>query len=120
MRATGSLKRTSAKGLTNAILRGFLRRRDVLLADAERDPESRFSYPRWWIDRVHSEYPGRAAEILDAGNARPPLTLRVNPEVARILKSREGVLISELEALTRKDIVIKSDSSVHQERFEIF
>ena len=48
------------------------------------------------------------------------LTLRVNPEVARILKSREGVLISELEALTRKDIVIKSDSSVHQERFEIF
>src|SRR5438132_1672707 len=78
VRATGRIQRTSAKGLTNAILRGFLRRRDVLLADAERDPESRFSYPRWWIDRVHSEYPGRAAEILDAGNARPPLTLRVN------------------------------------------
>ncbi len=78
VRATGRIKRTSAKGLTNAILRGFLRRRAALLADAVHDPESRFSYPRWWIDRVHAEYPDRAVEILDAGNTRPPLTLRVN------------------------------------------
>jgi Rne/Rng family ribonuclease len=51
------------------------------------------------------------------GNA---LTLRVNPEVARVLKSREGLLAAEIERLTGKDLVIKSDSSVHQERFEIF
>lgn len=51
------------------------------------------------------------------GNA---LTLRVNPEVARVLKSREGLLTAEIERLTGKDLVIKSDSSVHQERFEIF
>lgn len=48
------------------------------------------------------------------------LTLRVNPEVARALKSREGVLTAELESLTGKDVVIKSDPTVHQERFEIF
>lgn len=48
------------------------------------------------------------------------LTLRVNPEVARALKSREGVLTTELESLTGKDVVIKSDPTVHQERFEIF
>jgi ribonuclease G len=48
------------------------------------------------------------------------LTLRVNPEVARALKSREGLLTGEIERLTGKDLVIKSDSSVHQERFEIF
>jgi ribonuclease G len=48
------------------------------------------------------------------------LTLRVHPEVARALKSREGVLLNELEALARKDVVIKSDPAVHQERFEIF
>ena len=48
------------------------------------------------------------------------LTLRVNPEVAKALKSREGGLVSELESLTKKDIVIKSDPSVHQERFEIY
>ena len=48
------------------------------------------------------------------------LTFRVNPEVARALKSREGVLISELESLTGKDVVIKGDPSVHQERYEIY
>jgi len=48
------------------------------------------------------------------------ITLRVSPEVAKALKSREGVLISELESLTHKDVVIKSDPTVHQERFEIY
>jgi ribonuclease G len=48
------------------------------------------------------------------------MTLRVNPEVARALKSREGGLLSELESLTKKDVIIKSDPMVHQERFEIF
>ncbi|MGH8714387.1 MAG: 16S rRNA (cytosine(967)-C(5))-methyltransferase RsmB [Casimicrobiaceae bacterium] len=78
VRATGRLKRTSAQGLTNAILRNFLRRRDALRAQIALDPEARFSYPRWWIDRVFDEHPGDAADVLDAGNARPPLTLRVN------------------------------------------
>jgi 16S rRNA (cytosine967-C5)-methyltransferase len=78
VRATGQLKRTSAQGLTNAILRTFLRRRDALLGEIANDPEARFSYPRWWIDRVFAEYPQRAAAVLDAGNARPMLSLRVN------------------------------------------
>ena len=78
VRATARLKRTSAQGLTNAILRTFLRRRDALLGALANDPEARFSYPRWWIDRVFAEYPQRAAAVLDAGNARPMLSLRVN------------------------------------------
>ncbi len=48
------------------------------------------------------------------------ITLRVSPEVAQALKSREGTLLAELEALTRKDVIIKNDPTVHQERFEIF
>lgn len=48
------------------------------------------------------------------------ITLRVNPEVAKALKSHEGGLVSELESLTKKDVIIKSDPTVHQERFEIF
>ena len=48
------------------------------------------------------------------------ITLRVNPEVAKALKSREGVLISEIESITRKELLIKSDPTVHQERFEVF
>jgi ribonuclease G len=48
------------------------------------------------------------------------LHLRVNPEVAATLKAKDGVLISEIEAATRKDVVIKADPNVHQEQFEIY
>ena len=48
------------------------------------------------------------------------LTLRVNPEVGKALKSREGVFVAEMESLTHKDIIIKGDPTVPQERFEIF
>jgi len=76
--ATARLKRSSARGLVNAVLRQFLRRREALLAAAAREPEGRFSYPSWWIDRIAAQYEDRCATILDAGNARPPLCLRVN------------------------------------------
>ena len=78
VRATTRLKKSSARGLTNAILRNFLRRRAALLAAVAREDEARFSYPRWWTDQVRAEYGDRYAAILDAGNGRPPLTLRVN------------------------------------------
>ena len=48
------------------------------------------------------------------------LRLRVNLEVAQALKSSHGALLSELETLTRKDVIVKGDPEVHQERFEIY
>ena len=50
----------------------------------------------------------------------PTLTLRVHPDVAKGLKTGEKSLLSEIEVLTQKDVIVKSDVSVHQERFEIF
>ncbi|MEP6943305.1 MAG: 16S rRNA (cytosine(967)-C(5))-methyltransferase RsmB [Betaproteobacteria bacterium] len=81
VRATGRLKKSSARGLTNAILRNFLRRRDAILGAIGVEDEARYSYPRWWIERVRAEYGERATALLDRGNARAPLTLRVNPRV---------------------------------------
>ena len=78
VRATARVKRTSAQGLVNAVLRNFLRRRDAVLATVAGEPEARFSYPTWWIDRVRAEQPEHFGPVLDAGNARPPLCLRVN------------------------------------------
>ncbi len=48
------------------------------------------------------------------------VTLRVNPEVAKALKAREGMILSELEALTHKNFIVKGDPAIHQERFEIY
>lgn len=47
------------------------------------------------------------------------LTVRAHPEVAKHLKARNGVLISEMENIAHKDVVVKSDPSMHQEQFEI-
>lgn len=67
-----------AKGMVNAVLRRFLRERDDLLKTALMQPVAQFNYPQWWIDAAKAAYPGNWQAILAAGNAQPPLTLRVN------------------------------------------
>src|SRR5271169_1784718 len=47
------------------------------------------------------------------------ITLRVNPEVAKTLKANNGKLIGELEELTGKTVLVKSDPLLHQENFDI-
>jgi ribonuclease G len=45
--------------------------------------------------------------------------LRVNPEVGKALKSNSGKVLSELEELTKKTVIVKSDPALHQEQFDI-
>jgi 16S rRNA (cytosine967-C5)-methyltransferase len=76
--AAAALANPGAKSLVNALLRRFLRERADVLARVHADPVARWSHPRWWIARVRADWPDDWASILDAGNARPPLALRVN------------------------------------------
>ena len=78
VRACAALRKGSAKGLVNAVLRNFLRQRQSLLVHARETDVGRWSHPQWWIDALRKAYPAHFADILDAGNARPPMTLRVN------------------------------------------
>ena len=48
------------------------------------------------------------------------LTVRVNPEVAKAIKSGEYVDFTELEEEARKDIRIQGDPALEAERFDIF
>jgi ribonuclease G len=50
---------------------------------------------------------------------RTDISLRVNPEVAKALKANNGKLITEMEELTGKSVLVKSDSMLHQENFDI-
>jgi Rne/Rng family ribonuclease len=45
--------------------------------------------------------------------------LRVNPDVAKALKEDNARLLNEMEELTKKTIIIKSDPALHQEQFDI-
>jgi 16S rRNA (cytosine967-C5)-methyltransferase len=65
-------------GLTNAVLRNFLRNQAAVMKKAAAHDEGRYSYPQWWIDELRAQYGERSDEILQAGNLHPPMTLRVN------------------------------------------
>ena len=45
--------------------------------------------------------------------------LRVNPEVAKALKANNGRALTEMEELTKRTVIVKSDPAVHQEQFDI-
>jgi len=49
----------------------------------------------------------------------PDVMLRVNPEVAKALKANNGRALSEMEELTKKTVIVKSDPALHQEQFDI-
>jgi 16S rRNA (cytosine967-C5)-methyltransferase len=80
--AVALLGRPQARPAVNAMLRRYLRQRDALNTSvAAASPVARWSYPRWWIGRVQADHPAQWQAILEAGNSRPPLTLRVNRRV---------------------------------------
>jgi 16S rRNA (cytosine967-C5)-methyltransferase len=92
-----ALRKTSAKGLVNAILRNFLRQREALLSStASVSEEARLGHPQWWIDKLREQHPLAWEEILACGNQHPPMTLRVN--------RRLGDVEAYLAQLTRAGI----------------
>jgi 16S rRNA (cytosine967-C5)-methyltransferase len=78
VKATRELGKEWASGLVNAILRGF--QRDTVRLDAveAQSREARYAHPEWLIDRIKKDWPADWERILEAGNQRPPFSLRVN------------------------------------------
>ncbi len=73
------LRHGHASGLVNAVLRKFLAQRESLLARIDQDPARRTAHPRWLLGALQTAWPQHAAAMLEANNAHPPLTLRLNP-----------------------------------------
>ena len=90
-----------AKGLVNAILRNFLRKKEELAKTLNGNLQAHFSYPQWWINKLQTQYPNDWEAMLSAGNQHPPMTLRVNarrekPEKYLTLLSRQDVAATYL------------------------
>lgn len=88
VRCVDTLKKTSAKGLINAVLRRAQREGEAIFASLERDPVSRTAHPRWLQKALKAHWPEQWETVCSANNAHPPLTLRVN----RQRGSREAYL----------------------------
>lgn len=67
-----------AKGMVNAVLRRYLREKASYGKLFATNPEARWNYPAWWIEKLKVAYPDQWETILLAGNLAPPLTLRIN------------------------------------------
>ena len=93
--ATRALKKHWAKGMTNAVLRRYLREREQLTEAL--DQAAAACHPTWLFQTILKQWPAAAAGIIDANNQQPPMTLRVNlNQVSRgdYLASLEGLGIA--------------------------
>lgn len=72
------LKKSSLKGLLNAVLRNAQRDHEALFAELERDPVLHTAHPRWLQKRLRADWPEQWQAICTANNEHPPLILRVN------------------------------------------
>jgi ribonuclease G len=50
---------------------------------------------------------------------RGEVTLRVHPEVAKLLKSNKNDYLSEIEQVLGRTVLVKSDPLMHQEKFDL-
>ena len=76
--ASGELAEGRFRGLVNGVLRNFLRQQEALRAAVATDAVAQAQHPGWWLARLQKAWPGDWQAIVAAGNAPPPMALRVN------------------------------------------
>ena len=89
-----------AAGMVNGVLRNAQRQSAALLKSVQdTTATARWAHPDWWIERLQQDWPENWQQILEAGNQRPPMVLRVN----RLQVERDDYLqqlrVSGIEAL---------------------
>src|SRR5579883_1190276 len=57
----------------------------------------------------------KVAKVLEPGD----VTLRVNSEVAKLLKSNQNTYLQEIEEILGRNVLVKSDPLLHQEKFDL-
>ena len=119
-RACAALQRIGAKGYVNALLRGFLRARPALSNRLDADPVARWQHPRWWIDRVRTEYPAGWEDLLAAGNTHPPMCLRVNARRSSVEAYATRLALAEVRARQVGPVALLLDKPIPAERLPGF
>ncbi|QYD68963.1 16S rRNA (cytosine(967)-C(5))-methyltransferase RsmB [Paraburkholderia edwinii] len=109
-----------AKGLTNAVLRTFLRERSALLAESKHDEVARWNYPKWWIEAVRKAWPDTWQGMLEAGNTQGPLTLRVNSRRSTVDAYVQTLHDREIAATQIGPQAVRLDTAMHVDRIPGF
>lgn len=75
---TKSLSKPWARGLVNALLRRYLRESEDLLTKIKSKPDVEAEMPEWLAQRLKKAWPEAWAQIKQASQTHPPMSLRVN------------------------------------------
>lgn len=76
--AARSVKQPWAAAFINAVLRNFLRKKEVLLKQLMIQDDFVYAHPLWLKHAIEQAWGTQAHAILEANNRYPPMTLRVN------------------------------------------
>ncbi|MBS1835825.1 MAG: ribonuclease E/G, partial [Acidobacteria bacterium] len=57
----------------------------------------------------------KLAQVIDHDS----VTLRCNPEVAKMFKSHQNQYLEEIEEILKRPVLVKSDPALHQEKFDL-
>lgn len=106
--ATKRLKKKWATGLINATLRNFLQQQDKLVLLADDTEIGRYSYPQWWIAKIKQQYPTKYDSILQVGNRRPVMTLRINHQYQTNESYLKLLNAQGIEASTQESSIVLS------------
>ncbi len=93
--AAQALGLAHAQPFINAILRRVIREQAQWLIRLDDSEIGRYAYPPWWLDLMRQSWPEAWPALLLAGNARAPMTLRINrnrisrEDYLNVLESRE-------------------------------
>jgi 16S rRNA (cytosine967-C5)-methyltransferase len=67
-----------AAAMINALLRRYLRERETLRTAVVRDAVAASAHPAWLLEALQQQYPTLWPGIVEADNAHPPMTLRID------------------------------------------
>jgi 16S rRNA (cytosine967-C5)-methyltransferase len=112
VKACRAFGKSPAAGLVNAVLRNYLRRREELAPRAEADEEARYGHPRWWVARLREQYPQDWPALLAAGNAHPPMVLRVNARRATVAEVLDELAATGIAAEALAGAAIRLEKPV--------
>jgi 16S rRNA (cytosine967-C5)-methyltransferase len=76
--ATKDLRGPKLRGLINAVLRNYQRRKEELDAQAISHDAGKYGHPSWLLKLLKESYPEQWQAIVEANNQKAPMWLRVN------------------------------------------
>ncbi len=76
--ASKLLQKDWASKFINGVLRSYQRDKPAVEQKFAKNPNFRYAHPQWLLDKLRSAWPAHWEALLEANNAHPPFTLRVN------------------------------------------